>query len=458
MKIREKHIVDQNYTTVTDDMNFLDLRSFLLITANTMRFTFGCQRILFFLSGRAALLAIALQAMPAAAAETYTLERLVALAREHNASLLASRDAAAAARAGIVSAGAFPNPEVEYLSGKQRARAPSASVGEAKSFWFTQRLEYPHQRNARIDAARAGAEMADGEARSIEANVLSLLRVRFYDLLRREAEVKAAEEDLALMEQIHKRVAVRVETGEAPRYELIKAEAETLNSRKVSQSSKLRVVQARTALRLVVGGRLPEEFSVSGDLDRPREVLPLEILRREVEERNPELFRARAATQQALQQMELERSLRLPAVSLRAGYDQDPDVRAQQFGVVVTVPLFDRRTGPLAAAAAQYSRTQHDRDYQRLALLQSLEAAWQQFQIAQGQVSALESGIVRQAESALKVAEAAYRYGERGILDYLDAQRVYRSVRNELIAARHDLQLAAIEIERLRAIPDNSNP
>ena len=49
------------------------------------------------------------------------------------------------------------------------------------------------------------------------------------------------------------------------------------------------------------------------------------------------------------------------------------------------------------------------------------------------------------------VAEAAYRFGERGILDYLDAQRVFRAARNELIAARYELQLAVIEIERLRA-------
>jgi cobalt-zinc-cadmium efflux system outer membrane protein len=49
------------------------------------------------------------------------------------------------------------------------------------------------------------------------------------------------------------------------------------------------------------------------------------------------------------------------------------------------------------------------------------------------------------------VAEAAYRFGERGILDYLDAQRTLRSIRNELNATRFELQAARIELERLRA-------
>jgi cobalt-zinc-cadmium efflux system outer membrane protein len=64
-------------------------------------------------------------------------------------------------------------------------------------------------------------------------------------------------------------------------------------------------------------------------------------------------------------------------------------------------------------------------------------------------VNAYESGILREAESALKVAEASYRFGERGILDYLDAQRTFRMVRNELNTTRHDLRAALAELERL---------
>lgn len=392
------------------------------------------------------------------AAEAYTLERLIALAREHNAGLLASRAATDAARAGIVSAEAFPNPEVEYLRGSQRARLPGVTTGDTTSVWLTQRLEYPTQRGARIEAAQAGARMAEGEARGIEVGTLAQLQVRYHDLLRRQAEAKAADEDLALMEQIRRRVGVRVETGEAPRYELIKAEAEMLNSQKARQSASLRVAQARAALRSLIGPTLPADFIIAGEPAHATEPPPLDVLRREVEERNPDLARARAAVERANRQLELERSLRLPGLALRAGRDQDAEVRTPQLGLAVTIPLFDRRAGPMAEAAAQLARARHEFEQQQVNLLQSLEIAVRQYEIARGQVTALESGIVRQAESALKVAEAAYRHGERGILDYLDAQRVHRAARNELIAARHELQLAAIEIERLRAASTESRP
>lgn len=390
----------------------------------------------------------------ALAAETasFTLERLLALAQEQNPAVLAARDQVAAARAGIDSAAAFPNPELEYSGGEARPRVAGPLAGRASSVWLTQRIDLPNQRSARIGAANAVAEAVDAERRGFEIDLRARIKARFYDILRRQAEQRAAQEDLALLEQIRRRVEVRVNTGEAPRYELIKAEAETLNAQKASQSAALRVAQAKAALRQLVGVTVPAQFEISGELERTNPVPSPEALRRELLEHNPEIARARAAARRAAQQVDLERSLRLPSLALKAGYDQDPEMRTQKLGVVLSIPLFDRRQGPIAEAVAQQARARHELEQQEFALQQALEGANQQYQIALTQVTALETGILRQAESALKVAEAAYRFGERGILDYLDAQRVFRAARNELIAARHDLQLALIDIERLAAL------
>jgi cobalt-zinc-cadmium efflux system outer membrane protein len=177
----------------------------------------------------------------------------------------------------------------------------------------------------------------------------------------------------------------------------------------------------------------------------------LTAIKADVLARNPELARQRALTRQAEAQLEHERSQRWPTLAIKGGYDQMPDTRDSRLGVVLTVPIWDRRAGPIGEASARLSQARNATADREFALAQEVETAWQQLQIAIAQVNALESGIVKQAEAALKVAEAAYRYGERGILDYLDAQRVYRAARNELIAARFDQQVAALEIERLAA-------
>lgn len=387
----------------------------------------------------------------ASAAPRYSLTALRDLARTTHPSVQAARALIEAGRAQVVTAGAYPNPEIEFLSGRTRARTNGVATGAAQTLELTQRIDNPWQREARLGVASSGLEVRRADARSLELDLLTRLDQRFYELLRRQAELRATKEDLALAEQIRARVAVRVETGEAPRYELIKSDTELLNAQKNADSAALRLAQARAALRGLVSS-LPAEFEVEGALSAPRAVPTLEELRLQATARNPDLLRARAELARAERQLELERARRHPDVALRVVEDRDVEIRDSRFGVTMTVPLWDRRQGPVAEANALLMKSRNDLANQELLLLQSIEFTYRQFEIASAQVSALESGILRQAEAALKVAESAYRFGERGILDYLDAQRVFRAARNELIAARYELQLASIEIERLRAL------
>lgn len=145
-------------------------------------------------------------------------------------------------------------------------------------------------------------------------------------------------------------------------------------------------------------------------------------------------------------------------MALRASTERQPDNNVSQIGLVLTIPLWDRRSGPVGEAAAQAIQARSALEAREFELTQELESAYRQYEINQAQVTALASGIVREAESALGVAESAYRFGERGILDYLDAQRVLRNARSELIAAQYDLQIAAIQIEKLMSTVPADQP
>lgn len=396
---------------------------------------------------------LGLSASLAVAEPVFDLPQLEALALESSRAVLAARQQVEAARYAVTSAGAFPNPELEYLAGTQRARGPAGSAGDALSITLTQPLDLPWRRAARIGAAAAGLDATTAGVRAFEADAVARLRLRYFELLRRQVELTNTREDLALTESVRSRIALRVETGEAPRFELIKAEAEMLNAQKSAQAASFRVEQARSLLRQSVGAGLPNEFAVAGLLREVPALPPLDGLRQQLSENSPDLAQARAEMVRAEQQLTLEKRSRWPNLALKAGYDQDPEMRTSQLGVVVSIPLWDQRRGPVGEAGAQLVRARHTLAAQEFSLAQQLEVAVQQYEIAETQVTALESGIVRQAQEALKVAEAAYRFGERGFLEVLDAQRVYRAARAELIAARYELAAAWVEIERLRAMP-----
>lgn len=390
-------------------------------------------------------------------APSYTREQLEQLAHGSSRSIQAARNQVEAATAAVRTASAYPNPELEYQKGTSKSRQPSGVPGDVEQYSLTQPLDMPWTRNARIGAAEAGLASATALGRGQEADIIARIRLRYFDVLRRQAELKAALEDQSAMEGIRDRIALRVETGEAPRFELVKADAEMLNSQKNAYTAELRVNQARAYLRALVGPALPENFVLLGKLQDPLKLEGLEELRKEIRERNPDLLRARAEQQRASRELDHEKSKRWPKVSLRGSRENDPELSTSRVGLVVTIPIWDWRGGPVDEARANLSRATNELANSEFSMDRSIEVAYEQYQIAQAQVVALESGIVRQAENAVRIAEHAYRFGERGILEVLDAQRVYRAARNELINARYEAASTWAEIERLRASIPASN-
>jgi cobalt-zinc-cadmium efflux system outer membrane protein len=381
---------------------------------------------------------------------TLTLQNFMSLALKHNPGVVASQAQRDAARAGERTAAAYPNPVIEAGAGPSLYRDGRDGVDSNWAFGVSQPIDYPALRNYRIRGAQAGTGLAQAGLQAFQITLLADVKAAFYDVIRRQGEKQIASEDLTLLEQVRARVKVRVDTGEAPRYELIKADAELLNAQRTLQSAELRVRQAKAVLSRLVGISLGEDFGVSGELSAPRDLPALGDLREEVLARNPVMAQSQAEQVRARARLNLERELRIPQMAIRAGVDRDPDLQNWRLGLALVVPVWDRREGPIAEAAAGIAQVDAQAEQRKLGLLRELDMAYNQYLINLSQVSAYEGGLLAQAEAALNVAGAAYRFGERGILDYLDAQRIYRQVRLDYLNARFDLQRSLIEIERLR--------
>ena len=381
-----------------------------------------------------------------------SLPDLEAMMFSQSPALRGAANAVDAARAAVDTARTIPNPQIEVMNGNRNPRPGiSNPTGHLKTISLTQDLDMPWHRFPRVDGALAGLNAAQANEQSFKSDMRALLRLRYYDLVRRTAENRVAAEDVKLMNGIHKRIELQVETGEKARFELVKANAELLNAQKMQESATLRVRQSRGALRALVGVQLPETFEVQEQTHTFAPPAPLADVREEVRRTNPELQRTRAERQQLDRKLSEEKALRFPKFALRADQDSDPEWRNKRVGLAMNVPLWDWRGGPIGEAAAKLSQSDNQLAYQEFALLQSLEAAYQQYDIANAQVVALEGGIVRNAANALRIAELAYKAGERSFLEVMDAQRFYRIARNELITAQFELASAWAEIERLRA-------
>src|SRR5574343_1321331 len=398
---------------------------------------------------------VVLLSMPriAQAGPSLGLDQLIGIGLNENAYILVSRDQVAAAKGNATIARAYPNPEVGGQLGRSKERNTlTPASGQVYNIAMAQPIEIPMVRSARIDAADEIVKATDASRQSFEDDTVARIKLAYYELLRRQAEVAASNEDLALTQQIRDRIALRHQVGESPKFDLIRAETEMLNARKNNDAAKLRVEQARANLRLAVGHPLPEGWQVQGSLPTSVKLPPKDVLKAELLARNPVLMKTEAEQRAAEHRLSMEKSLRLPKIALVAEREVDPTQQYARGGLIMTIPLWDWRSGQISKAKAELSSSRHQLNAQRLSFSEALEATYQLYQIASNQVRVLETELLSQAAAAQRIAESAYRYGERGILEWLDAQRTYRAALNELIAARFDLATVSVEIDRLRSI------
>jgi len=372
----------------------------------------------------------------------YTLDQLVELALESNPQVMAARDQTRASSGQLRTARAIPNPEFEVNTGQQRGTTGSLTTGNVSSWAVTQPLDLPYTRFPRVNAAEASMRAAEATRVAFEVETIARVRQGFYELVRREAEARAADEDMDLTKQIQNRMQLRYDVGETARFELIRAQTEFLNAEIVAQASKLRIEQARSQLRKLVGFNLPVNFEIQSKTEKIPD-LP-----------GPELKRAKAEVEASESRLSFEQNSRLPKLSVKAQQYNDPNFTDRLYGLVVSIPIWDFRSGQITEAESNASRARNQLNAQTQNLEAQLESAYKLFEMTRFQVKTLDEKVVQLAASARRIAETSYRFGERGMLEYLDAQRTFRAARNDLIRARFELASIVNEIERLRASSD----
>ncbi len=378
-----------------------------------------------------------------------TINELINTVVINNPELLASRQSLDAATAGITTAKALPNPRLEMQSGRYNEQNPAALSGRGNGIGVAQLIENPALRSARADGALHNRSRSAQVVVMTENELIAETKRRAYEYLLRKEETIAAFDALGLLEQIRERVKVRVETGEAGRYELIKSDAEIYNARQREQTSRLQVQQAAISLNRLAAGRLPSSWELNAQLSDKLLVPDLELLKQTALVENPEIKQLVAELARSRSKINEAEASRWPGVEIRVSQLREPEARQNMIGLSVQIPILDQRAGPRAEAIAERERAIVRLEGRKAELLQQIEFAWKSVQIARTRIDALSEGALRDAEATLRVAQAAYRFGERGILEVLDAERVLRSVRNDLLLARYQLQASLIELDTL---------
>lgn len=384
-----------------------------------------------------------------------TLDEALKMADQNSPRLRAANALLDRATAATQTARVYTNPNVEFYAGKQSARniLTPGVPGLLQHYAASQTVEIPRERALRrtvADLARTGQSyQRDSERLSVTASVKNA----FYEALRWKHEVEYARENLALVQDLRNRVEVEVRVGEKGRLELTRAEAELARANFAVRSAQINLVNAIAVLRAVIAGPPDVPIDPRGDLEPPMRLAPLNELRTQVLRDHPVIAEANTAMEQAQTELDHQRSLRVPQPTFYGEWEKQPDLTFWRLGVNVPLPLWDRRRGQIADSQAAIRQSAAIRNQRQLELTSALERAYESYQLADQQATSLQAGSLHEAESAVDAAMAAYRFGERGIVEVLDAQRVLQSVRGDLLDARFARQAALVDLEELGVVP-----
>ena len=386
--------------------------------------------------------------------KTYGLPDIIGLAIERNpvvAGAMAVIDQNTGQR---TAAGAYPNPTIKGDGGRGYLKDAGPLTSEiprsATEYMagFSQPIEWPAKRAARQSAAEAGLAGASVGLIETRLNLTTDVKVAFYDLLLAQRDLELTKNNLSIVEDVRRIVAVRVRIGEAPQFELIKAEVEVLKANQAVTRSENTVRVNRVILDTLTGGALGTTFNITGDFLVYPVGLDLDRLTARSMGQHPSIQRLARSIEQADRTIEFERQARVPNVSLNTSYTREYGREGFDVGLSVPTPIWYQRQGEIAGSLGTKRKEEAELLRMRNELLRQINQYFQDAQTTAKLIEVLEKGLLRQAEEALRIAKLSFQQGAASLLDVLDAQRVQRQILFDYAQARFELSIALARLER----------
>jgi len=384
----------------------------------------------------------------AAEARSYSLKDLEELALKVHPGLKKSADEVRKSEAELRIAKQYPNPEVEFEGGDQRKRG-EPERGLTYTAALSQTVEWPGRRAKRQEAARFGIEAAGKNLDNEHLTVKARLREMFYRLQADEQFVKIAQENLATAKNLLDLVEKRVRLGESRQLELLKAQVEFHTLEREYQKAKTLQAGDRQVLNQFLLGQLEPDFTLAGNFATLDGAVPLSQWREAALTAYPLLNAQEAAVRQADSTLKAERQAWVPDVKLKFFHTLEIDQRTTGGGISVPLPIWNRKEGEVAKAAAARSQARHELALTRQELETKVASQYSLYETARRQVESFQKHILPQAAESLRLAQFSYQHGEISLLELLDARRVYRTTEQDYYKSLLDYWLARAELWRI---------
>ena len=376
--------------------------------------------------------------------ERVTLQRAVERAMQTHPALAAAGYEIAASEGALDQARRLRNPEAALTTEDVRRNRATMTAQ------LNIPLELGGKRSARTRAAELGRDAVTQDAAVLRAELRADVTRTFFDLVIAQERLTLAQASDALAAQAESAAARRVQAGKVSPVEQTKAGVARASAAIELRDAGAELLVAQRALSAFWGGA-----AAAPEADGSAETLP--IVPAEARQatnaldNTPRAVRARLEIDRRQALANVERSKRVPDVTVSVGAKRDSSANNNMavLGIAVPLPLFDRNQGNLLEA--QRLADKAFEDYRALQLEQNATLAQDvaRLDAARTAVQSLRQDVLPGAQRAYDAARIGFDAGKFNFLDVLDAQRTLFLARAQYLAALSRAHQAAAGIDRI---------
>lgn len=380
-----------------------------------------------------------------------TLPAAIDLALAFNPELSAAANEVRAVDGAVIQAGIVPNPEISTSVEDTQNKATRTTTIQ-----LSQRIELGGKRAARIASAERSRDVATADLAAKRLDVRASVTGAFFDVLVAQERIQQAEDLLGLARRVSLAASRRVSAGKISPVEETKARVAEASALVELNQAQRELVVARKRLAASWGSSNPRFARVEGRTD----LLPALLSSEEIAQRlgaSPALLRARHEADRFSALADLERTRRVPDLTVSLGSKMAEELGRSQtvVGVSIPFPLFDRNQGNVLEALRRADKARDELSATEVRLRADVTQNEERLKALVVEAETLQGEIVPGARSAYEAASKGFELGKFSFLEVLDAQRTFFQARAQYLRSLSDAHRTAAELERVLGSGDS---
>jgi outer membrane protein, heavy metal efflux system len=383
-----------------------------------------------------------------------SLDQAIDMALAHNHSIKAMRTLILQNQAQEITANLRPNPTLgadtqfvplfspQDFSGDYLNNNQQFDIGIGYLF------ERGHKRQRRLQAARDQTAVTRAQVADAERTLAFNVGQQFVGVLLAESTLQFALESLKSFQQTVDIGEAQFKAGFISEADYLKIKLQLLQFQTDVSSARLAKVEALVGLRGLLGyNAVPVDFDVMGDLAFQPLKGNLEDFQARAMRERPDFRAAELGITAAQSQILLAKANAKVDINGTADYSHVSAASTASFFINFELPIFSRNQGEIARTGYVFTQAQEQQQSASDTVLSDVANAYAAVRSNDEVVQLYTSGYLKQAQDSRDISEYAYKRGAASLLDFLDAERSYRSVQ---LAYRQALGSYMTALEQLK--------